>query len=69
MIFDEATSALDSETEFEVMRSIDNLDKELTIFMIAHRLSTVQSCDRVIVLSDGRIVDDGTPQQIIPKYT
>ena len=69
LIFDEATSALDSDTEFEVMRSIDNLDKELTIFMIAHRLSTVQSCDRVIVLSDGRIVDDGTPQQVISKYT
>jgi ATP-binding cassette subfamily B protein len=48
LVFDEATSALDNETERAVMEAIDSLSKELTVVMIAHRLSTVQNCDRVI---------------------
>jgi len=52
---DEATSALDNATEQEVMRSIERLSSEITIVMIAHRLTTLKDCDRVIHLEAGRI--------------
>ena len=55
LIFDEATSALDNNTEEAVMRSIRALDKEITIIMIAHRLTTLTDCDRIIHLEQGRI--------------
>jgi len=55
LVFDEATSALDNETEQAVMESIDGLSKDLTIVIIAHRLSTVQSCDRIIQLHHGSV--------------
>ncbi|MBM9501931.1 ABC transporter ATP-binding protein [Leptospira sp. 201903071] len=55
IVFDEATSALDTETEKMVMDSIAGLGKDLTILMIAHRLSTVQNCDKIVELSSGRI--------------
>jgi ATP-binding cassette, subfamily B, bacterial PglK len=51
LIFDEATSALDNETEFAVMEAIENLERDLTILIIAHRLSTLKGCDQVIELS------------------
>lgn len=51
LVFDEATSALDNETERAVMEAVDGLSKDLTIVMIAHRLSTVQNCDQVIRLA------------------
>ena len=53
LVFDEATSALDDETEKRVMESINTLSKTLTIIMIAHRLSTLENCDRVVRLSNG----------------
>lgn len=56
LVFDEATSALDSATEQSVMDAIDRLDRSLTILIIAHRLSTVQRCDRVVKLEHGRVV-------------
>ena len=55
LVFDEATSALDSRTEEEVMASIDRLGLEMTIVMIAHRLTTLQGCNRIIYLEHGRI--------------
>ncbi len=58
LVFDEATSALDNSTEKAVMEAIDGLSKELTIVMIAHRLTTVERCDRVICLERGRVVSD-----------
>lgn len=56
IVFDEATSALDNLTETEVMGAIDSLPGDKTVLMIAHRLSTVKRCDRIIVLSKGRVV-------------
>ena len=53
LVFDEATSALDIETESAVMEVLDTLSKELTVVLIAHRLTTVQNCDRVITLTRG----------------
>lgn len=56
IVFDEATSALDNATESEVMTSIEALPGDKTVIIIAHRLSTVQACDKIIVLERGRIV-------------
>ena len=56
IVFDEATSALDNQTEREVMTSIDALSAEKTVIMIAHRLSTVQNCQKIVVLEKGEIV-------------
>jgi len=60
LIFDEATSALDSATETAVMSAIENLHRDLTILMIAHRLSTLKHCDSIILLENGRVVAQGS---------
>ena len=65
LVFDEATSALDTATEQAVMEAVEGLSKELTILMIAHRLSTVQRCDRVIKLDQGCVVSDGPPRAVL----
>ena len=65
IIFDEATSALDSETENSVMESILSLDKDLTIIIVAHRLSTLKNCTNIIELSDGKILRQGVYNEII----
>ena len=65
LVFDEATSALDSETEAAVMKAIEGLSQELTIVIIAHRLSTVQRCNRVIELDHGIIAQDGQPADVL----
>ena len=65
LVFDEATSALDTATEQAVMEAIEGLSKELTILMIAHRLSTVERCDRVIKLDQGCVVSDGPPRSVL----
>lgn len=62
LVFDEATSALDNATEQSVMESIRGLDRELTILIIAHRLSTLKHCDMVVRLAEGKIVDQGSYQ-------
>ena len=67
LVFDEATSALDTETENIVMQSIQGLSRNLTIVMIAHRLSTVKRCDRIIQLSNGKVVLQGTPEHVLGK--
>ena len=55
IVLDEATSALDSMTEELVMKSINGLNKNITIIMIAHRLSTLEICDRVLTVENGKI--------------
>jgi ATP-binding cassette subfamily B protein len=65
LVLDEATSALDVETENRVKAAIDNLRQNRTTFIIAHRLSTVAIADRVLVMEHGRIVEDGTPRDLI----
>ena len=64
LIFDEATSALDNESEKEITKAINNLRSKKIIFVIAHRLSTVESADKIAVLSDGRIVDTGSDEEL-----
>lgn len=60
LIFDEATSALDTETEQAVMDAIGCLDHNMTVLIIAHRLSTLRSCDQIIVIGEGRVIAQGT---------
>ncbi len=67
IVLDEATSALDTATEDAVMAALEGLSRELTVVMIAHRLSTVQRCDRVIRLAKGRIQTQGSPDQVLIK--
>ena len=57
IIFDEATSSLDYETEKEIIKTIENLSRDLTIIIIAHRLSTTKNCDRIINISNGKIIN------------
>lgn len=64
LVFDEATSALDNATEQSVMRSIEGLSHDLTILIIAHRLTTVQHCDIIVELEHGRVVAQGTYEQL-----
>lgn len=63
LVFDEASSALDHTTEHAVMQAFNDLSPELTVIMIAHRLTTLRGCDRVIELSAGRIKRVITGQQ------
>jgi ATP-binding cassette subfamily B protein len=65
LIFDEATSALDNSTEHNIMNSIKNLDENLTILIIAHRLSTLKNCDEIVKLNKGQIVNIGSYEEII----
>lgn len=65
IIFDEATSALDNETELAVMQAIEGLSKDLTILIIAHRLTTLKNCTHVVELGNGGILRSGTYQEIV----
>jgi len=65
IIFDEATSALDNETEQAVMRAIEGLNKEITLLIIAHRLSTLKNCTQIVELNEGGIKRAGTYQDIV----
>ena len=67
LLLDEATSALDSETEQSVLHAIEGLDRELTILAIAHRLTTVQRCDFIIELENGKAVAQGTYDELLKE--
>ena len=64
LILDEATSALDTESEKKVQSAIENLMKDRTALVIAHRLSTVQNADKIIVINEGRVLEIGTHNQL-----
>ena len=65
LILDEATSALDNKTELEIISEINNLKNKITIIFIAHRLSTIKSCDKIFELSNGRLINQGTFQEVV----
>jgi len=65
LILDEATSALDNQTEEAVMDAINNLNKDITIILIAHRLNTVKNCDIIFKLDKGQVIEQGTFDELI----
>lgn len=67
LLLDEATSALDSEVEAAIQESLDSLMDGKTVIAIAHRLSTIAAMDRLIVMNEGHIVEEGTHQQLLAK--
>ena len=65
VILDEATSALDNKSEAVVQKAIDNLMQDRTVFVIAHRLSTVKNADEIVVINDGEIIEKGSHEQLL----
>jgi len=65
LILDEATSSLDTESEREVQRALDRLMEERTVLVIAHRLSTIRNADKIVVLSEGRIKEEGSHESLM----
>lgn len=67
LILDEATSALDTESERYIQKALEEVTRNRTTFVIAHRLSTVESADRILVMADGEVVEKGTHEQLIQQ--
>ena len=67
ILLDEATSSLDNETQLKIQQAIENLQKEYTILIIAHRLSTVRNADRILMLSEGKIIAEGNHSKLIKE--
>jgi ATP-binding cassette subfamily B protein len=67
LLLDEATSSLDAESETQIAAALADLMRTRTTLVIAHRLATVQSCDRILVLEAGRIVEEGTHQTLVAR--
>lgn len=65
LVLDEATSALDNKSEAVVQKAIENLMHDKTVFVIAHRLSTVRNANKIIVVNDGQIVESGTHEELL----
>ena len=65
LIFDEATSALDYESERVIQQNMEKIAKGRTVFIIAHRLSTVRRTDRIMTIDAGRLIEDGTHEDLI----
>lgn len=67
LILDEATSSLDSESEHAIQLSLEDLIKERTVIAIAHRLSTLKKMDRIVIISNGKVIEDGSPDELLGK--
>ncbi len=65
ILFDEATSALDNETQSKIATALNNLKREYTILIIAHRFSTIVNCDKIYYISNGKVIDSGTHSELL----
>ena len=68
LVMDEATSALDNETEEEIVEEIRRLKGQITMIIIAHRHSTVEHCDKIYRLEQGKLVQEGSPQNVLTEF-
>ena len=67
LVMDEATSALDAESESEIAKALDQMRGRVTVVLIAHRLNTVQHADRVFLIEEGRLTDQGTFPDLVKR--
>ena len=67
LILDEATSSIDTRTELMIQETFDTLMKDRTSFVVAHRLSTIRNADLILVMNDGKIVEQGNHTQLLAK--
>jgi ATP-binding cassette subfamily B protein len=67
LFLDEATSSIDTRTEIRIQKAFDTMMKGRTSFIVAHRLSTIQEADLILVMRDGHIVEQGTHEQLLEK--
>ena len=67
LILDEATSSIDTRTELQVQEAFDRLMSGRTSFIVAHRLSTIQNADQIIVMNHGQIMEKGTHEELLAK--
>lgn len=67
LILDEATSSIDTRTELQIQDAFDEMMKGRTTFIVAHRLSTIKNADMILVMDKGRIVEQGTHQELLEK--
>jgi ABC-type multidrug transport system fused ATPase/permease subunit len=67
LLLDEATSSVDVETELSIHEALEDFRKKSTIFIVAHRLSTIRSADKILVLENGRIVERGTHEELLDR--
>jgi len=65
LLLDEATSALDNQTQSEIKATLDNLKNEYTIIIVAHRLSTIQNCDEIHLIEDGKVISSGKHKELL----
>ena len=65
LVLDEATNSLDMETEKNIVKTINSLDKEITLIIIAHNLDTIEGCNRLIIMENGRILDEGNYDEVV----
>lgn len=67
LILDEATSSIDTRTEIKIQKAFDTMMEGRTSFVVAHRLSTIEHADKILVMDKGRIVEQGTHAQLLAK--
>lgn len=67
ILFDEATSALDNETQSLIQKSINNMKGNYTMLIIAHRLSTIINSDKIYFIDNGKVIDEGTHEELLQK--
>ena len=67
LILDEATSSIDTRTELQVQEAFDKLMKGRTSFVVAHRLSTIRNASLILVMKDGKIIEQGTHEELLEK--